>query len=155
MADEHDPRMDAGEAARALAAVAETRSRFAQRAHWSLPRHLAVGLLMGLLVASYALPEAGTMAVLGLVILLVLLVIARDRARDGFFVNGYRKGRTRTIALLLAGASILALGAALAGKHLYGMGWAPIAAGAIMVAAGTWASIAWERAYRADLAGRA
>ena len=139
------------EAERALAALSETRRRVAQRAHWSLPRHMAAGALVGLLVASYALPSPAQFAALAAVLVATALLVAADRRRDGFFVNGYRAGRTRRIAFLFVGIAMVGLIAGIAGKLAYGLVWAPLVAGAVVAVLGTLASLAWERAYRADL----
>jgi putative exporter of polyketide antibiotics len=150
---EERPDIDADEARRALAALGDTRRRMAQRAHWSLPRHIAAGALIGLLVASYALPTPAQLAALAVVLAATALLVAADRRRDGFFVNGYRAGRTRRVAFLFVGIALTGLIAGIVGKLAYGLVWAPVAAGAIVAVLGTLASLAWERAYRADLAG--
>lgn len=144
--------IEAEEAERALAALGETRRRMAQRAHWSLPRHMATGAVMGILVASYALPPDTQLAVAAVVLAATALIVAADRRRDGFFVHGYRAGRTRRVALVFLAIAIIGLIGGVVGKLAYGLVWAPIAAGAIVAVLGTLASLAWERAYRADLA---
>ena len=146
------PDNDADEAARALAALSETRRRMAQRAHWSLPRHMATGALVGALVASYALPPKAQLGAMAVVLILLGLLVQRDRKRDGFFVNGYRRGRTRRVAFLLLGIATIGLVAGAVGKIGYDLDWAPIVCGGVVFVLGTLASIAWERAYRADLA---
>ena len=148
------PKIDADEAARALAALAATRERMATRAHWPFHRHLAVGLLIGMMVASYALPPLATLAAVALALVGTLLLVAGDRKRDGFFVNGYRAGRTRWIALAFAAVALAGLAVAVVGGQVHGLAWVPLAAGAAVAVIGTLASLAWERAYRADLADR-
>lgn len=151
MSNDDQPNPDADQAAAALAAVAETRQRLASRAQWSFGRHLAFGALVGALIASYALPPKGTLLVVAAIVLLTFGVIARDRARDGFFVNGYRKGRTRSITCLFVGVTMAGLAAALIGKQVYGLASVPLLAGLFVGTYGSWASRAWERAYRAEL----
>ena len=147
------PSSDAEEAERALAALADARQRIAKRAHWPLARHVAFGLLMGLLVAGYALPTAGQIATVILMLLGTALLVRHDRRRDGFFVNGYRAGRTRRVALLFLAVALLGLAVAIVAKLRFGLVWVPLVAGAAIAVLGTLASLAWERAYRADLAG--
>lgn len=144
--------MDREEAEQALKALRTTQGRLAERAHWSWQRHAAFGAVMGALVASYALPPAG--AVLGLLLccLAMVAIVVRDRRRDGFFVNGYRGGRTRGVTALLLLAALGALAVALIGKD-HGHGWAPLAAGAVLFVVATYASMAWERVYRKELGG--
>jgi hypothetical protein len=150
--DQHPTDIAAAEAA--LAALAETRGRIAERAHWSLQRHLAVGLLVGMIVASYALPPLGTLVAGAIALVGTLLLVRADRRRDGFFVNGYRPGRTRLVALLFVAVAMVGLVAAVVGKQVYGLIWVPLVAGAVVAALGTFASLQWERVYRADLVER-
>ena len=110
--------------------------------------------MMGLLVASYAFPPPVMMAAAFLVVIGTGLIVARDRRRDGFFVNGYRAGRTRRITFLYLAALVPLIAAGVVGKVVYGLPWAPLAAAVVAVCLGTWSSKAWERAYRADLAER-
>jgi len=139
----------------ALEALQAARRRMAGRARWSFGRHLAVGLVMGVLVASYALP--GALQLLGLVpcLIAVALIIARDRRRDGFFVSGYRAGRTRPFTFLLLGGVFLLVILAVAARIALGWGWAPLAAGLAVVPLVTWGSLHWERIYRRELGGEA
>lgn len=142
--------MDRDEARDALHALGAVKGQLAQRAHWSWRRHAAFGAVMGSLVASYALPPAGSMIVLALCLVSLGLIVALDRRRDGFFVNGYRKGRTRRITGLLLVVLFAALAGAVYGRER-GWPWLPIVAGIATFAVATGASKAWERAYRAEL----
>lgn len=138
---------DANEALRALKTV---QGRFAMRARWSWQRHAAFGAVMGGLVASYALPPAGRVAGILLCCLAMVAIAVRDRRRDGFFVNGYRAGRTRRVTAVLLLTALGTLAAGVLGKE-QGWWWAPLAAGALLAVFATRASMAWERAYREDL----
>ncbi|TMJ12006.1 MAG: hypothetical protein E6G94_14755 [Alphaproteobacteria bacterium] len=141
--------MDEREAAEALAAMQAARGRMAGRARWSFWRHAAVGLLMGALVASYALPAPLTIAVVGLCLLGVAAIVARDRRRDGFFVSGYRRGRTRPLTFGLVAFLVAALLLALISRQW--VAWAPVAIGAVVAVVATGASIVWERIYQREL----
>lgn len=145
--------MDAREAAEALKAVTAVEHRLAARAHWPWARHAAFGAVLGALVASYALPLPLNMGVVALCCAAVGGIVAWDRRRDGFFVNGYRAGRTRRVTVFVLGAALIALAAGILGRE-FGWGWAPLAAGAILFVVATLASMAWERIYRAELEGR-
>jgi len=142
---------EADDAQRALAALGETRRRMANRAHWPLRRHIAFGVLIGAMVASYALPLPLQMLVVAGALVATGLLVAADRRRDGFFVNGYRAGRTRRVALLYLSVALAGLVAAIVAKEGYGLVWMPLAVGAVLAVIGTLSSLAWERAYRADL----
>ena len=143
-------RLDDKDASEALRALKTVQGRFATRARWSWQRHAAFGAVMGALVASYALPLAGTVAGMLLCCIAIVAIVVRDRRRDGFFVNGYRAGRTRRVTALMLVVALGMLAAALLGKE-HGWWWAPLAAGALLFVFATRASMAWERAYREDL----
>lgn len=138
-------------AARALADMDRVRGAFSGRARWSIARHAAVGLMLGAMIVGYALPGAWPVLVVVLSLVAMMLVIARDRRRDGFFVNGYRPGRTRWVSLTLVVMAWVALAAAIVLKGRYGMVWAPIVIGAAVIPFGTVGSMVWERVYRREL----
>lgn len=143
--------MQQDEAEQALAAVAQAQQRLAGQARWSWPRHALVGLQMGALVGSPAFGIPGIMAALGLVLITTPLIIWRDRQRDGFFVNGYKRGPTRRIAAMIAGSSILLLIAGMWLRDRLDWPLAPLICGAIALLIGTLGSRWWEHVYRQDL----
>ena len=145
--------MDQVEAARSLEMMRTARGALAERAKWSFARHAAVGLLLGGLIAGYALPGPWPVIVAAACMAGTTMVVARDRRRDGFFVSGYRSGRTRwvTFAMLLVGMA--ALVGAIVLKKRYDLTWAPVAIGGGIVVFATISSIVWERVYRRELDG--
>lgn len=143
--------MDGREAARSLEMMRATRGALAARTRWSLARHAAVGLLLGSLIAGYALPGPGPVMVGVVCMGATVAIVARDRRRDGFFVNGYRPGRTRRITFALVAIAFGALLSAIALKERYGLNWAPVAIGIVLAVVATLASIAWELVYRQEL----
>lgn len=145
--------MDQLEAARSLEMMRTARGALAERAKWSFVRHAAVGLLLGGLIAGYALPGSWPLIVAAACMTATAMVVARDRRRDGFSVSGYRSGRTRwvTFAMLLVGLAAL-VGAIVLKKH-YGLTWAPIAIGSGIAVFATISSIVWERVYQRELDG--
>jgi predicted metal-binding membrane protein len=145
--------MDEMEAARSLATMRATRGALAGRASWSLARHAAVGLLFGALIAGYALPGVWPVVVAGACMAATAMIVARDRRRDGFFVNGYRPGHTRWISLAMLAVASGALVGALVLKARYGLTWAPVAIGGAMAVVATIMSVVWERVYRRELDG--
>lgn len=145
--------MDEGDAARSLEMMRAARGALAQRARWSLARHVAVGLVSGGLIAGYALPGPWPVIVEAACLAATAMIIARDRQRDGFFVNGYRAGRTRWVTFAMVAVALGALVSAVILKTRYGLDWAPVAIGTAMAVLGTIGSIAWERVYRRELDG--
>ena len=137
----------------ALDAVTSSQARLAERMRWPLWRHAAPGLLMVLLLAGITLPSGASIAVSGLVLLLVFAIVRDDKKRYGMFVSGYQKGRTGwVIAIQIA----LTLGA-----MFYVLNYiddplgSPVfyAVAAALFVASTALSYAWEVVYRADLTG--
>lgn len=143
--------MDQREAADALRSMHAAQVRLAGRARWSAWRHAAFGVIMGGLIASYALP--GPWAVVGVALCLLgtALIVRRDRQRDGFFVSGYRAGATRRLTIVLLVVTFAALAAAVVLRDRYGIAWAPVALGAVVALVAARASLAWERLYREEL----
>lgn len=145
--------MDQREAARTLNEIRMTRGALARRARWSLPRHGIVGLMAGSMIAGYALPDGWPVAIAVACLIGTAMVVVRDRRRDGFFVNGYRPGRTRWLTIGIAVLTCGALFGAIVLKARYDLCWAPIVIGVVMVIIVTGTSIAWERVYRQELEG--
>jgi len=145
--------MDEVEAARSLEMMHTARGALAERARWSFARHAAVGLLLGGLIAGYALPDPWPVIVAGACMAATAIVIARDRRRDGFFVSGYRPGRTRWVTFLMLLVGLCALVGAIGMKTRYGLAWAPFVIGSGMAVFATVTSIMWERVYRRELGG--
>lgn len=145
--------MDGEEAARSLDTMRVTREALAKRAKWSLARHAAVGLLLGSLIAGFALPGLWPLIVASACMAATAMVVARDRQRDGFFVSGYRSGHTLWVTVVMLVVGFAALMAAIGMKTRYGLTWAPFALGGGMAVFATIMSIVWERVYRRELDG--
>lgn len=143
--------MDEQEAGRSLEMMRAARGMLAARTRWSSARHAAVGLLLGGLIAGYALPGSWPVVVVVVCLAVTVAIVARDRRRDGFFVNGYRTGRTRSITFALAAIAFAALVSAISLKQRYGLDWAPVAIGIVLAIVATIVSIVWERVYRQEL----
>jgi hypothetical protein len=147
--------VDRNEAAAALAEVGRTEHRLAERAHWPFHRHAMFGLAEGLLVAGVAQPLAISGAMTAAALALLAVCITQDRRRHGMFVSGWQPGATRplTIRLLLFVAVMLGASAAVRGSAAaQPLGFL---LGGLTFAVCTFASLRWERLYRAALAGGA
>jgi hypothetical protein len=145
MADELDP-------AEALALAKGARERVAARGaaapRWYAPLY---GLMCGVIVAGGGTrqPMGSVMAALGIV--MVGLLYAHWQQMTGLGVNGYRKGRTRTIAVALAAAMVVLMLGGLALRTELGLEWGPLACGALGAVLAWVASAAWDRAWRAQI----
>ncbi len=134
----------------ALAAVRATREEAARRAMAPWWYHVSLGLLLGALSAAMAGPIELLIAVeIGVLVSITLLVRAYRR-HTGFWIPGYRAGRTRWVAI---SSAVIGGGAMLAGVWFqrHGVAWAPIAAGLFLAPFMTLRGYAWEAAYRRDL----
>lgn len=145
--------MNEAEAARALANMGSTRKALAERARWSLGRHAAVGVVMGAMIMGYALPAPWPIIAAAGCLAATAMIVVRDRRRDGFFVSGYRPGRTRWLTFAIVVAAWIALCAAIVLKTQFGLAWAPVVIGLVMAVLVTLGSIGWERVYRQELQG--
>jgi hypothetical protein len=91
--------MDHMEAVSALDAKRQAEVQMAKAANCPPWRHAVFGLLMGALVASPAFDFPIRMLILILILCSIPLVIQSDRKRMGMFINGYRRGKTRIVAI--------------------------------------------------------
>lgn len=138
----------------ALAALEAKRAAEAQLARacncppW---RHGLFGLLMGALVVSPAFEQTIRFAMLAAILCCIPLIIHSDRKRMGMFINGYRRGKTRVVALgvLAVELSIYML------STYYGMVLhnvvVPLALGISGLVIGILGSMLWQRVFVREL----
>lgn len=135
--------------------VQSVRRELADRATCSPAWRITSAALIGTMFAAQAAPVviALTLTVGCFAAILVMAVIARKRM--GFFINGYRKGRTRTvaIALLVIFEALYLTGIWL--KITQNAVWAPIVGGAIIVPIVLVAMSRWQDAYRSEFTASA
>lgn len=91
--------MDHSEALSALDAKRQAEVQMARAASCPPWRHGIFGLLMGGLVASPAFDFPIRMLILILILFSIPLIVHSDRKRMGMFINGYRRGKTRIVAI--------------------------------------------------------
>jgi hypothetical protein len=91
--------MDQSEAVSALAAKQSAEAQMARAATCPPWRHAVFGLLMGGLVASPAFDLPLRIAILAVILCCIPIIIHSDRKRMGMFINGYRRGKTRIVAI--------------------------------------------------------
>lgn len=115
--------------------------------------HGAFGALLGGLVASEAASDRGTLYIEGAIAVAGVAIFVLQRRKLGFFINGYRRGRTRRIALAVLGVYLLLFSLAAYCKGALGLQWPALPLGALMFGLGTWASVVWQARYRAEMAG--
>jgi hypothetical protein len=139
------------DAARMMAEVQAANTELARRAvapgwyHWTL------GLLLGGVIAVQGAP---LIAVYGYYLVFGLgcwLLMRAYRRHTGLWINGYRAGRTRWVAVGLAVifAAIMLGSVYLQREH--GVAWAGWAGGALVAVVATIGGYLWEAAFRRDL----
>jgi hypothetical protein len=140
------------DAAAALEGARAAREKMADRARCPAYMHAVFGALLGGLVASEAASDAGTLVIEGLILVVAIALFVVQRRRLGFFVNGYRRGRTRPVVLGLLGVYLLLFSLAAYLKAADGLHWPALILGAVMAVFGTWASTVWQARYLAEMA---
>ena len=142
-----DPR----EAAAGLEAARATRTKLAGKTRCPPYMHAVFGALLGSLIASEAASHRGTLIIEGAVIVIGLAIFFAQRRRLGFFINGYRRGRTRPVALAIVGLYLGLFSLAAYLKEADGLHWPAVMLGLIMFGTGTWASTLWQGRFRAEM----
>ena len=139
--------MDHSEALSALSAKRDAEAQMARAATWPPWRHAAFGLLMGGLVASPAFGLAARTGILVLILACIPVIIHFDRKRMGMFINGYRRGKTRVVAI---GILIVEL-ALYVVSVVRGLGMGdhttPLLLGVAGMLIGTIGSMLWQRVF--------
>jgi hypothetical protein len=139
------------DALRMLAEVQAANTQMAERAKAPVWYHPALGLLMGGLVAAQgqAIP---VMIGFYAVFLVGLTLLARAYQRHtGMWINGYRAGRTRWVAVGLAALTTLCMFIAVWLQRERGLAFAPLIFGALVAVIVTIGGFVWEAAFRRDL----
>lgn len=144
--------MDQSEAMSALAAKRDAEAQIARACNCPPWRHAVFGLLMGALVASPAFEFGVRTVILVLILCCIPIIIQSDRKRLGMFINGYRRGKTRLVAVgtLLVELSIYAV------SVYYGLSLdnhvVPLLLGVLGVLVGIAGSLLWQRVFVRELA---
>ncbi len=144
---------DMGTAAGALADAQAARAKLAAKLDCPPYTHAVFGALFATLVADMAAPEHLIVPIEGAVMLAGFGLFLWFRRRMGFFVNGYRRGRTRPIALGLLAVYLACFSLAFWCRTQLNLYWPAFALASVMFVVGTAASVAWNRTYRAELVG--
>lgn len=147
--------MNSNEAASALAGVSSAEHRLADQIGPCPPwRHAAFGLVMALLVGGVTLPFAMQAASLAVAMALVALIVQYDRRRYGVFINGYRRGRTLPVTLLVLGGMLVMLFAAVHARENGLSIWTKAGIVALTFAFAVAGSVVWQRVFLAELRAR-
>ncbi len=110
-------------------------------------RHAAFALCEAVLVATPAVAFGWRIALFVAVMAGIIACVMSDRRRLGVFINGYRRGRTRRVALLLLlGIAALYIASVWASLHA-GMPLLSLALAVITFGISYWGSVTWQRVF--------
>lgn len=139
--------METLDARTALEAKHYAEAQMARAANCPPWRHAVFGLLMGGLVASPAFDMPIRMTILVLILCCIPIIIQSDRKRMGMFINGYRRGKTRVVAIgiLIVELSLYAV-AVIRGLDHHDQ-TTPLLLGVAGVLIGIAGSMLWQRVF--------
>ena len=145
--------MNADEASEALDAVASAKRSLATASAAPLWRHVAFGLVLGLLMLSIAAGDPFWMLPWALSVIGAALLFWWDRRQTGLFVNGYRQGRTLPLTLALLVVTVALAFAAIRlnshGEQQLALLTVPVAFVVALVV-----SLWWERIFQREMDAR-
>lgn len=139
------------DARRMLAEVEAANADLAERAKAPTWYHPALGLLIGGLIAVQALPIPFMVAFYVVYVAGLGLLVRAYKRHTGMWINGYRAGRTRWVAVGLAALATLGGLISLWLVRERGLTLAPLAFGGLIAVIVTIGGFVWEAAFRADL----
>lgn len=139
------------DALRMLAEVEAANSDMAERAKAPTWYHPVFGLLMGGLVAVQGQAAPAKLSYYVIFLIAIALLARAYKRHTGMWINGYRAGRTRWVAVGLAALSTLSMLIAVWLQRERGLTAAPLVFGALIAVIVTIGGFVWEAAFRADL----
>lgn len=139
------------DALKMLAEIQAANADMAERAKAPTWYHPALGLLMGGLIAVQGQAIPLMAAYYAVFVAGLLLLVRAYKRHTGMWINGYRAGRTRWVAIGLALLASLAGLIAIWLKRERGLDLAPPVFGAIAAIIVTIGGFVWEAAFRRDL----
>jgi hypothetical protein len=143
--------METWDAASALEAKKHAEAQMARAATCPPWRHAAFGLLMGGLIATPAFAMPIRTSILVLILCCIPLIIQSDRKRMGMFINGYRRGKTRIVAMgILIAELALYTVAVIRGLDHHDQ-VTPLVLGAVGVVIGILGSMLWQRVFVSEM----
>ena len=114
-------------------------------------RHAVFAGMMAALVATPAVPLALRFVLLALIFAAIALVVQSDRRRLGVFVNGYRRGKTRLVALPMLALILLLCAASCYSALDRGQPMISLALAAASFVIGYIGSMIWQRVFVREL----
>jgi hypothetical protein len=139
------------DARRMLAEIEAANADLAERAKAPTWYHPVLGVLMGGLVAVQGQPIAIITSCYVVFLVGMALLVRAYKRHTGMWINGYRAGRTRWVAVGLAAITTLSMLISIWLMRERGLTLAPLVFGGIVAVLVTIGGVVWEAAFRADL----
>ena len=133
-----------------IADVQSVRRELADRADCPPAWRITAAVLTGAACAAQSAPGFTALAITAGCFAAILAMALIARKRMGFFVNGYRKGNTRRIAITLLVVIEAVYLSSIWLKYERHVVWAPLVAGAIIVPIVLFGMKRWMDAYRSE-----
>lgn len=143
--------MDSQQAREALGAMDGATRKFGEGFDCPPWRHAVFGAVMSALVFSVSLPQPWHVAVYVLTMASLIWIVRSDRRRNGAFVNGWRRGRTLPLTILVFLFMLGMMALSMSGRHAPFPSPRAVIAALLSFAGGVAMSIVWQRIYRAEL----
>ncbi|HEY7005573.1 MAG TPA: hypothetical protein VH392_03740 [Sphingomicrobium sp.] len=143
--------METWDAASALEAKKNAEAQMARAATCPPWRHAVFGLLMGGLITTPAFDMPIRTSILVLILACIPMIIHSDRKRMGMFINGYRRGKTRIVAIgvLIVELSLYCVAVIRGLGHHDSI--TPLVLGAVGVVIGILGSMLWQRVFVSEM----
>ncbi len=139
--------METWDARSALEAKQFAEAQMARAATCPPWRHAVFGLMMGGLVATPAFELPIRISILVVLLALIPIIIHSDRKRMGMFINGYRRGKTRIVALGILAVELSLYAVSVIRGLDHNDHVTPLVLGAAGVAIGIFGSRLWQRVF--------
>jgi hypothetical protein len=146
--------MDSREAREALGAMDGATARFGETFECPPWRHALFGAVMAALVFSVSLSQPLQAGLYVLAMGSLVFIVRSDRRRNGAFVNGWRRGRTLPLTLLVLLFMLGMMLLSMSGRHDPVPSPRALIATVLAFAGGVAMSIAWKRIYQRELRAR-
>lgn len=139
--------METMDARSALEAKQLAETQMAKAATCPPWRHALFGLMMGGLVATPAFEMPMRLFVVAFLLAIMPIIVQSDRKRMGLFINGYRRGKTRIVAvgIVIVELSLYSISLMLGVDHHDRV--APLLLGLAAAAIGILGSLLWQRVF--------
>jgi hypothetical protein len=139
-------------AAAQLAALEAGRAHVAERARQPWWYDPALGLVLFALLGTMSLRNTAVQLAVDAAALVALAALKRGYTRHtGFWVNGYRRGRTRRVTAVLLGVYVVVVAAGLVGERAFDLRGSMAVAGAVVGVTTAVCSRWWTTVYIREL----